>query len=129
MGMGAAGKASNGHEWTVWTAAERPFVRSLKEREASMPTDDALVGLRFEVGGGLGRMSGRVLGKVGNLYLVQKSGAEHMELLELDDIRSARFFADETAVGAREEPSVGAPAPKKRLSEQLRRHFSAKDGG
>ena len=30
----------------------------------------------------------RVIGKVGHLYLVQKTGSEHMELLELDDIRS-----------------------------------------
>ena len=53
---------------------------------------DALVGLRFEVSGGLGRMSGIVIGKVGGLYLVQKTGSEHMELLMLDDLRSAKFY-------------------------------------
>ena len=103
-----------------------------------MTAEDALVGLRFEVGGGLGRMSGRVLGKVGNLYLVQKAGAEHMELLDLDDIRSARFFADppapaqaaaEPGLAQAEQPAAEAAPPKKRLSEQLRRTFSGRDGG
>ena len=56
--------------------------------------EDALVGLRFEVSGGLGRMSGRIAGKAGALYLVQKQGAEHFELLALDDLRSAKFYAD-----------------------------------
>lgn len=95
-----------------------------------MTDDDALVGLRFEVGGGLGRMTGRVLGKVGRLYLVQKAGAEHMELLELDDLRSAKFYADapvpaETAAGE-DAATVAGPTPKRRLSDQIRRQLTGK---
>lgn len=82
-------------------------------------SDDALVGLRFEVGGGLGRMSGRVVGKVGSLYLVHKTDAEHMELLTLDDLRSAKFYPDPEAA------PVPEPAPtaerRSRLSDHIRR--------
>lgn len=82
-------------------------------------SDDALVGLRFEVGGGLGRTSGRVIGKAGALYLVQKTEADHMELLTLDDLRSAKFYLDpETA-------PVPEPVPtaerRSRLSDHIRR--------
>lgn len=99
---------------------------------------DDLVGLRFEVGGGLGRMSGRVLGKVGDLYLVQRQGAEHMELLELDDLRSAKLYRDQPAEAAVPIADTEAPAPatttepaprdeghpqRRRLSDQIKRHL------
>ncbi|MEL6288308.1 MAG: hypothetical protein AAFQ42_12615 [Pseudomonadota bacterium] len=74
---------------------------------------DAIVGLRFEVSGGLGRMSGRVLGRVQDLYLVQRDGLEHSELLELGDLRPARFFAPDPAtrrgVTGRATPIAAAP--------------------
>jgi len=53
---------------------------------------DILVGLRFELSGGVGKMSGDIVGRAGDLYLVQRHGAEHLELLELSDLRSARFY-------------------------------------
>ena len=95
---------------------------------------DALVGLRFEVSGGLGRMSGIVLGKVGGLYLVQKAGSEHMELLMLDDLRSAKFYepVEVVAASTTAEPADAAPAkpapekPKRRLSDQIRKHLTPK---
>ena len=99
-----------------------------------MGEDDVLVGLKFEVSGGLGRMSGRVVGKAGPLYLVQKQGAEHLELLALDDLRSAKFFRDSPAElaepahqeaaseSAQIEPEA-AQSPKRRLSEQIRKHL------
>lgn len=88
--------------------------------------EDALVGLRFEVSGGLGRMSGRITGKAGALYLVQKQGAEHFELLALDDLRSAKFYADATAEAALPAgPSDGVAevqAPgRRRLADQIRK--------
>lgn len=116
-----------------------------------MSEPDALIGLRFEVGGGLGRMTGRVLGKAGHLYVVQKTDADYFELLELDDLRSAKFFPDHVeeapavpattvaprgATGPAAAP-VATPAPvaapleapvKRRLSEQLRRRLSGRDG-
>ena len=99
-----------------------------------MSEDDVLVGLRFEVSGGLGRMSGRVVGKAGPLYLVQKQGAEHLELLALDDLRSAKFFRDQPAEpsgatvndAASESNPTEAEAgqsPKRRLSDQIRKHL------
>lgn len=108
-----------------------------------MSDSDALVGLDFEVGGGLGRMTGRIIGKVGHHYLVQKAGSDYMELLDLDDLRSAKFRrAGETAVSGDAatasadlvvaEPSPRAkaesvpaqpPAPRRRLSDQLKKHL------
>ncbi len=99
-----------------------------------MSEDDVLLGLRFEVSGGLGRMSGRVIGKAGPLYLVQKQGAEHLELLALDDLRSAKFFRDqpaETSEAVVSEPTSGPNqteaeaglSPKRRLSDQIRKHL------
>ena len=108
-----------------------------------MSDDDVLVGLRFEVSGGLGRMAGRVVGKAGPLYLVQKQGAEHLELLELDDLRSAKFYretpvdlpvdvpvdmkAPVTAITKAAAPVQSEPeAPqgsKRRLSDQIRKHL------
>ena len=99
-----------------------------------MSEDDVLVGLRFEVSGGLGRMSGRVVGKAGPLYLVQKQGAEHLELLALDDLRSAKFFRDqpaETSEAVVSEPASGPNqteaeaglSPKRRLSDQICKHL------
>jgi hypothetical protein len=96
--------------------------------------DDVLVGLRFEVSGGLGRMSGRVVGKTGSLYLVQKDGVEHLELLEIDDLRSAKFYrvaqpnpvADE--VKAHETPTTDQPTteqPRRKLSDQIRKHLTS----
>jgi len=82
--------------------------------------EDALVGLRFEVSGGLGRMSGRILGKAGALYLVQRQGAEHMELLALDDLRPAKFYADAPAAPP-EEPAEAAAPGRRRLAEQIRK--------
>lgn len=94
--------------------------------------DDVLVGLRFEVSGGLGRMSGRVVGKTGSLYLVQKDGAGHLELLELDDLRPAKFYRDEIAVSATLEPAVAPPAdvsssepPRRKLTDQIRKHLTS----
>jgi len=98
--------------------------------------DDVLVGLRFEVSGGLGRMSGRIVGKAGGLYLVQKQGAEHLELLALDDLRSAKFYREVAA----EPPPVAVPEPgastadtgatanetgpgRRRLADQIRKHL------
>ena len=96
---------------------------------------DALVGLRFEVSGGLGRMSGRIEGKAGALYLVQKEGAQHMELLSLDDLRPAKFYLDPPQVAEPQDPpeaqkpaAASAPAeqhkPGRRLSDQIRRHLA-----
>lgn len=82
-----------------------------------MDRDDDLVGLHFEVSGGLGRMSGRVVGKAGALYLVQKQGSDHLELLELDDLRSAKFYRDKAADAS---TSDGEPA-RRRLAEQIRK--------
>lgn len=82
-------------------------------------SEDALVGLRFEVGGGLGRMSGRILGKAGSLYLVQKTDAEHLELLTLDDLRSAKFYPDPETAPVPEPAS--APERRSRLSDHIRR--------
>ena len=92
--------------------------------------DDVLVGLRFEVSGGLGRMSGRIVGKAGGLYLVQKQGAEHLELLALDDLRSAKFYREVAAVpepGA-STADTGATANetgpgRRRLADQIRKHL------
>lgn len=81
--------------------------------------DDALVGLRFEVGGGLGRMSGRIVGKVGSLYLVHKTDAEHLELLTLDDLRPAKFYPDPEQAPVPETPT--APERRSRLSDHIRR--------
>ena len=82
-------------------------------------SDDALVGLRFEVGGGLGRMSGRVIGKAGALYLVHKTDAEHMELLTLDDLRSAKFYPDPESAPVPDAPPTAER--RVRLSETIRR--------
>ena len=96
---------------------------------------DALIGLRFEVSGGLGRMSGVVVGKVGGLYLVQKTGSEHLELLMLDDLRSAKFYEPVEALVPKAveaidaAPSAPAPEPekpKRRLSDQIRKHLAPK---
>ena len=97
-----------------------------------MTQDDALVGLRFEVSGGLGRMSGHILGKAGALYLVQKDGAPHFELLELDDLRSAKFYRGAVASNA-DNPGAPEPAtaaavqtaepPRKRLAEHIRKRL------
>ena len=92
-----------------------------------MTEPDALVGLRFEVSGGLGRMSGIIVGKVGDLYLVQKSSSGHMELLMLDDLRSAKFFEPDVSMPA--SPAESPPPPekqKRRLSDQIRKHLAAK---
>lgn len=59
--------------------------------------DDVLVGLEFELTGGLGRMAGRIVGKANGLYLVQREGADHFELMDVDDLRGARFFKAGTA--------------------------------
>jgi hypothetical protein len=108
---------------------------------------DALVGLRFEVGGGLGRMSGTIVGKAGQLYLVQKAGADFLELLQLDDLRSAKFYhmtvvATGSSAGQAEAAEVPAqdaaeaaarteaPEPvKRRLADQLRRQLGAGRSG
>lgn len=107
--------------------------------------EDALVGLRFEVSGGLGRMSGRILGKTGGLYLVRREGAEHLELLSLDDLRSAKFYDDlppsppvaSTTIVAAAEPSPTAvpaaavpattepPTGRRRLADQIRKRLGA----
>ena len=94
---------------------------------------DVLVGLRFEVSGGLGRMSGCIVGKAGALYLVQKLGAEHLELLALDDLRSAKFYRDGLAEGSPNltepagpgpEPAAGATEPgRRRLADQIRKRL------
>jgi len=88
--------------------------------------NDALVGLRFEVSGGLGRMAGRIVGKAGGLYLVRKDGAAHLELLALDDLRSAKFFEDEPAAKMpTDDPPAPEPAPasRRRLSDQIKKHL------
>ncbi len=53
---------------------------------------DDLVGLFFHMGGHLGAVSGEIVGAAQGLYLVRREGAAHLELMELDDLRSARFF-------------------------------------
>ncbi len=110
---------------------------------------DALVGLRFEVGGGLSRMSGRILGKTAGLYLVQKVGADYCELLQIDDLRSAKFYRDPPepppaaivhvalvqeapvivapAAPPVAEPPAPEPAPR-RLTDQLRRNLGRLGG-
>ncbi|MEL6748233.1 MAG: hypothetical protein AAFO79_10530 [Pseudomonadota bacterium] len=67
------------------------------------PHDD-LVGLHFEMGGHLGAMRGQILGMAKQLYLVRREGADHLELMELDDLRSAKFFE---SAGARSMASSG----------------------
>jgi hypothetical protein len=89
-----------------------------------MSEHDVLVGLRFEVSGGLGRMSGRVMGKAGHLYLVQKQGAEHFELLELDDLRSAKFFRD-AASSSVSGDDAHSDQPRRRLADQVRKSGSS----
>ena len=95
--------------------------------------DDALVGLRFEVSGGLGRMSGRIEGKAGGLYLVRKEGAGHLELLAMDDLRSAKFYRD-PSVGVAPAAAVPEPVspdaaagptgpPRRRLADQIRKRL------
>ena len=95
-------------------------------------SDDALVGLRFEVSGGLSRMSGRILGKAAGLYLVRRDGAAHLELLSLDDLRPAKFFDDlpvektPAAIPAAREPAEPpAPATRRRLADQIRKKLGA----
>lgn len=75
--------------------------------------NDALVGLRFELNGGLGRMAGVVVGKAGALYLVQRDDAQHLELLELSDLRSAKFHATSGTPGqvATRQAASGQAAP------------------
>ena len=97
-----------------------------------MSEPDALVGLRFEVSSGLGRMSGRIVGKSGGLYLVARTGSDHMELLMPDDLRSAKFyFPEEAEPAAAVEPvaPVAAAVPssaagRRRLSDQIRKHLT-----
>ena len=98
-----------------------------------MSEDDALIGLRFELSGGLGKMAGEVVGKVGALYLVRRDAADHLELLELDDLRSARFYGhvrpkhtQTSAITSLKrqpsEPSQPEPAPARaKLTDKLRR--------
>jgi len=96
--------------------------------------DDVLIGLRFEVSGGLGRMSGRVVGRTGTLYLVQKDGAEHLELLELDDLRPAKFFRERVAAIAASVAALAeappaetssAEPPRRKLADQIRKHLAS----
>ncbi|MEO0619897.1 MAG: hypothetical protein AAFZ01_11550 [Pseudomonadota bacterium] len=100
-------------------------------------SSDAIVGLRFELSGGLGRMSGHVVGTVQDLYLVQREGDDHLELLELSDLRAARFFQTDqrarTAIGdnptAQSSPQASTTPPSapaassargNRLSDRIR---------
>ena len=76
-----------------------------------MSEQDALIGLRFELSGGLGKMSGDIVGKAGPLYLVRREGADHLELLELDDLKSARFFEGNRAA-VRAPSTVTSLEPK-----------------
>ncbi len=101
-----------------------------------MSEQDALIGLRFEVTSGLGRMSGRVIGKSGGLYLIARTGSDHMELLMPDDLRSAKFYfaeerdaATEPAEAVAVAEAVAAPAPvgRRKLSEQIRKHLTKGD--
>lgn len=77
-------------------------------------SDDALIGLWFEVGGGLGRMSGQVVGKARDLYLVRRDGSEHLELLQLDDLRSGRFYPKRPKGDA---TTAGKPSTSSNLHE------------
>lgn len=99
---------------------------------------DALVGLRFEMSGGVGRMSGLVLGKAGDLYLVQRDGVDYSELLELSDLRTARFFGAKGGVSAAARSSspssasarpASAPVSGGRLSDKIRRSASGDEVG
>lgn len=107
-------------------------------------SEDILVGLRFELSGGVGKMAGQIIGQAGPLYLVQRDGAEHFELLELADLRSARFYGGApraavsrarsvpppTGATPSDAPSAPAPAPSigSRLSERIRRSSTSEDG-
>jgi hypothetical protein len=122
----------------------------MTEQPATQNDNDALIGLRFEVGGGLSRMTGRVLGKTGGLYLVQKTDCDYCELLQLDDLRSAKFYWDapETAAAKPADSAVTTPADpappisaesgdkdpeaaaspgRRRLADQLRRHLGRQE--
>ncbi len=98
---------------------------------------DSLVGLRFELSGGLGKMAGEIVGRAGELYLVQRDGADHLELLELSDLRSAKFYrsqAVDRSSGASVTPLKPAPAAasvrdtaQPRLSDKIRRSSEASD--
>jgi hypothetical protein len=85
-------------------------------------------------------MAGRVVGKAAGLYLVQREGAEHMELLDLDDLRSAKFFdarietgTESAHIAAAEAIASATTAPepemadqgsqRRRLSDQIRRQL------
>ena len=98
---------------------------------------DSLIGLRFELSGGLGKMAGEIVGRAGELYLVQRDGADHLELLELSDLRSAKFYRSQPL----ERPSGASVTPLKpaaavtsapevapsRLSDKIRRSSEAID--
>ena len=96
---------------------------------------DALVGLRFELNGGLGRMAGVVVGKAGDLYLVQRNETEHMELLELTDLRSARFFGRVNTSATPRSPAIAQTSGSTRvssgvrLSDKIRRTASSDETG
>lgn len=100
-------------------------------------TNDSLIGLRFEMSGGLGRMAGEIVGRAGELYLVQRDDANHLELLELSDLRSAKFYTSRQAhqsSGASVTPLKPAQvvatvqdASKPRLSDKIRRSSEASE--
>lgn len=97
-------------------------------------TSDALVGLRFELNGGLGRMAGVVVGKAGDLYLVQRDETDHMELLELSDLRSARFMGGPSPVAAPRPATAQSSGSTRlgsggRLSDKIRRSANADESG
>ena len=87
-------------------------------------SDDALIGLWFEVGGGLGRTSGQIIGKAQNLYLVRRDGASHLELLQLEDLKSGRFFPNQPsgteAAPAAAAETVAPSAPKQKTDGFVR---------
>ena len=68
------------------------------------PGDDALVGLWFEMGGGLGRMTGQIVGKANQLYVVRRESCEHLELMDIDDLRAARFYKAANQMRAKTGP-------------------------
>ncbi len=86
-----------------------------------MADEDALVGLRFELSGGLGKMAGDIVGKAGGLYLIRRDGAAHLELIELDDLRGAKFYVPEPAEVAQTSGDPSNPSDAGEATEHAER--------
>ena len=92
---------------------ERTVVSTMRESPASGPA------ARGPDDRAKDPICGMVIGKAGALYLVHKTDAEHMELLTLDDLRSAKFYPDPESAPVPDAPPTAER--RVRLSETIRR--------